>query len=210
MQVDLIDIMGTDLTVVNAARVSFNKFHDKFEVGDKKLIEYLAKHNHWSPFAHPQVSFRIKAPIFVARQLVKHQIGLTWNEVSRRYIDTKPEFYIPKGWRKRATDKKQGSGTELVDFLHLNDAYKRFLEYSLDLYRDLLENDTAPEQARLVLPLSTYTEWVWTGSLYAFSRVCNLRLGKNSQLETREIAKLISEHMEKLFPISWKVLINVE
>ncbi len=118
MKVELIEKLGTDLTVVNAARVSFDKHHNKFIESDEKLIKYLASHGHWTPFAHPQLQFRISAPIFVARQLVKHQIGLVWNEVSRRYVDSKPQFYIPKAWRSKPTDKKQGSGSEMIELTH--------------------------------------------------------------------------------------------
>jgi len=207
MNVQLIDAMGTDLTVVNAARVSFDKYHEDFTAGDEKLIAYLARHGHWTPFGHPQLQFRITAPIFVARQLVKHQVGLVWNEVSRRYVDEVPNFFIPSQWRKRAEDKKQGSSKEFVDLnfkltynvmdLHTN---------ALELYRQLLEAEVAPEQARMVLPQSMYTEWYWTGSLYAFARVCNLRISEDAQEETQYIAQKISTLIETKFPISWKYL----
>jgi len=211
MEVQLIDTMGNDLTVVNAARVSFAKHHEEFTEGDEKLIAYLTEHGHWTPFGHPQLQFRISAPLFVARQLVKHQVGLVWNEVSRRYVDTVPLFYIPSQsrWRRKAEDKKQGSSEELSDLncklmskvldLHTN---------ALDLYRELLRTKVAPEQARLVLPQSMYTEWYWTGSLYAFSRVCNLRTSDDAQEETRYVAQEISTLIENKFPISWKYLIK--
>jgi len=209
MGVQLIDTMGNDLTVVNAARVSFDKHHKEFTRGDEKLIAYLARHGHWTPFGHPQLQFRISAPIFVARQLVKHQVGLVWNEVSRRYVDTIPLFYIPSQWRSRAEDKKQGSSTEFID---LNDKLiDKIIDLhtnALDLYRELLRVKVAPEQARMILPQSMYTEWYWTGSLYAFSRVCNLRLSDDAQEETREVVQEISAWMESQFPISWKYLIK--
>ena len=207
MRVDLIDALGTDLTVVNAARVSFDKHHEEFKQSDEKLISYLAKHGHWTPFGHPQLQFRVSAPLFVARQLVKHQVGLVWNEVSRRYVDTPPHFYITDKWRSRATDKKQGSGETLVPLKGQDYAYVQAAHIAcVDAYTHLLELGVAPEQARMVLPQSMYTEWYWTGSLYAFSRICNLRLSGDAQLETREIAQQISEQTNKKFPISWKYL----
>jgi thymidylate synthase (FAD) len=219
IEVALVDTMGSDLSVVNAARVSFDKSSDwnywRDEDGsvrtymkdaDKKLIAYLAKHNHWSPFAHAFLSFRIKAPIFVARQLVKHQVGLAWNEVSRRYVDSPPEFYMPDGWRKRADNVKQGSSDETIEPpLDTDDV----LRSCLSLYQEMIEDGICPEQARMVLPQSMMTEWIWSGSLYAFSRVCKLRLDAHSQQETQVVAKLIAEDCEYHFPVSWKELISV-
>ena len=209
MKVELIDSMGTDLTVVNAARVSFAKHHEEFTKGDEKLIAYLAKHGHWTPFGHPQLQFRISAPIFVARQLVKHQVGLVWNEVSRRYVDTVPVFHIPTQWRGKAEDRKQGSSKETVNLnFTITDAVIDLHTNALELYRQLLDAKVAPEQARLVLPQSMYTEWYWTGSLYAFARVCNLRTSEDAQEETRYVAQEISTLIETKFPISWKYLKN--
>ena len=205
MNVDLIDSMGTDLTVVNAARVSFDKHHKTFTDGDEKLIKYLAEHGHWTPFGHPQLQFRISAPVFVARQLVKHQVGLVWNEVSRRYVDDKPTFYSTENWRRKAEDKKQGSSNKEVHLhLRLKDDLIYIQEKAAQVYAELLLKGVAPEQARMILPQSMYTEWYWTGSLYAFSRVCNLRLSEDAQLETQEIANKLSELIDKQFPISWK------
>ena len=209
MNVDLIDSMGTDLTIVNAARVSFDKHHKTFTDGDEKLIKYLAEHGHWTPFGHPQLQFRISAPVFVARQLVKHQVGLVWNEVSRRYVDSQPAFYIPQDWRSRAVDKKQGSGQDIVhlseaDLIDISGIYFKAIE----IYDRLIKKGVAPEQARLMLPQSMITEWYWTGSLYAFSRVCNLRLSEDAQRETKEVAEMIAKFCSKKFPISWKYLIN--
>ena len=209
MKVEVVDSMGTDLTVVNAARVSFDKHHEEFTSGDEKLIAYLARHGHWTPFGHPQLQFRISAPIFVARQLVKHQVGLVWNEVSRRYVDTVPTFHIPSQWRSRAEDKKQGSGKEFRDLnFKITDKVIDLHTDALDLYRQLLDAKVAPEQARLVLPQSMYTEWYWTGSLYAFARVCKLRISDDAQEETKEVAQLISTLINNKFPISWKYLIK--
>lgn len=229
IQVDYIDHMGSDLSVVNAARVSFDKESDwecledtvpfghapiKKEGGwlvrlaekDKKLIAYLAKHNHWSPFAHAQVSLRIKAPIFVARQLVKHQVGLAWNEVSRRYVDSEPEFWFPKEWRGKPVNAKQGSDG-IADIGHLVPA-EDMITLMSNYYSVLLNAGVASEQARMVLPQNTMTEWIWTGSLYAFARVCNLRLDAHAQLETQEVARMISNIVQPLFPVSWGVLVN--
>ena len=209
MQVSLIDTMGTDLTVVNAARVSFDKHHEEITSGDEKLIAYLANHGHWTPFGHPQLQFRILAPVFVARQLVKHQVGLVWNEISRRYVDSVPTFYITDKWRSRAENKKQGSGDELI---HLDggdyDSIHKAHRAAVDAYANLLSKGVAPEQARMVLPLSMYTEWYWTGSLYAFARICNLRLCADAQEETRRIAEQISDIVKTKFPLSWKYLVE--
>lgn len=204
MKVDLIDSMGSDRTVVDAARVSFNKISEKFSEKDIKLIKYLADHNHWSPFAHCFVSFRIQAPIFVARQLQKHTVGLAWNEVSRRYVDSDPEFYIPDTWRKRAENVKQGSSDELADVDNIK--VTNAIEASLKLYLGLLKDGVCPEQARMVIPQSMMTEWIWSGSLYAFARVCKLRLDPHTQKETREIAQQIAGYMSDLFPYSWRSL----
>ena len=210
MTVTLIDSMGTDLSVVNAARVSYAKTKEKFEDKDEKLIKYLAQHNHWSPFGHASLQFRIKAPVFVARQLVKHQVGLTWNEVSRRYVDYQPELFEPKAWRGRPQNSKQGSDGEVV--LDMNDKHrlKTTMEQCLIIYDSFIKMGVAPEQARMILPQSMMTEWYWSGTLYAFARVCNLRCAKDTQQETRDIANQISKMCEELFPISWKYLIDVK
>jgi thymidylate synthase (FAD) len=217
--------MGTDLSVVNAARVSFDKksewYYDSekaewdlFEK-DEKLISYLAKHNHWSPFAHTTISLRIKSPIFVARQLVKHQVGLAWNEVSRRYVDSEPEFWFPKEWRGKPVNAKQGS-SGVFDKKFMVEGNKEIMDVhssnlchaSLELYKRAVYEGVAPEQARMVLPQNTMTEWIWTGSLYAFARVCNLRLDAHAQSETQEVAKMISDIIQPLFPVSWGVLVS--
>ena len=203
MNVNLIDVMGTDLSVVNAARVSFAKESDEFSDKDAKLIHYLAKHNHWSPFGHASLQFRIKAPIFVARQLVKHQVGLVWNEVSRRYVDDEPEFYIPESWRLKADDKKQGSSDETIEY-NLGST----LEFVKTTYQNMLKANIAPEMARMILPQNLYTEWYWSGSLMAFARVCNLRCKPDTQWETQQIANLIDIESKQHFPTSWRALRN--
>ena len=201
MNVNLIDVMGTDLSVVNAARVSFAKESDEFSDKDAKLINYLAKHNHWSPFGHASLQFRIKAPIFVARQLVKHQVGLVWNEVSRRYVDDEPEFYVPSEWRLKADDKKQGSSDETIEY-NLGST----LEFIKTTYQNMLRANIAPEMARMILPQNLYTEWYWSGTLMAFARVCNLRCKPDTQWETQQIANLIDIESKQHFPTSWRAL----
>ena len=216
MKVDLIDSMGSDLSVVNAARVSFSKeselewvekensptmYEQTLSDKDKKLIGYLAKHDHWSPFAHASLQFRIKAPIFVARQLVKHQVGLVWNEVSRRYVDDEPEFYIPTEWRLKAEDKKQGSTDETIEY-NIQGA----IEFVTQTYNNLLSANVAPEMARMVLPQNLYTEWYWSGTLMAFARICNLRCKPDTQLETQQIAQQIDMLAKEKFPVTWSAL----
>jgi thymidylate synthase (FAD) len=202
----LIDVMGTDLTVVNAARVSFGKKKEKFEEGDEKLIGYLAEHNHWSPFAHCSLQFHIKAPIFVARQLVKHQVGLVWNEISRRYVDTEPEFYEVDKWRGKPVDKKQGSDGEIEKQDSCTISQSVAQNHAINAYQNLLLTGVAPEQARMVLPQSLMTEWYWSGTLYAFARVCNLRCAEDAQYETRLVTNKIDIICKEKFPISWKKL----
>ena len=193
--------MGTDLSVVNAARVSFAKESNEFSEKDAKLIHYLAKHNHWSPFGHASLQFRIKAPIFVARQLVKHQVGLVWNEVSRRYVDDEPEFYIPQEWRLKADNKKQGSSDETIEY-----SLGSTLEFIKTTYNNMLKANIAPEMARMILPQNLYTEWYWSGSLMAFARVCNLRCKPDTQWETQVIANQIDCECKQHFPTSWRAL----
>ena len=201
--------MGSDKTVVNAARVSFNKEISKMRKSDEGLITYLAEHKHWTPFGHAQLQFRISAPVFIARQLGKHQVGLVWNEVSRRYVDSDVSFYTPPVWRKRAENKKQGSSDDIIVYDDiLFSSYTKLLKASELLYDTLLEKGGAPEQARMVLPQSMMTEWIWTGSLAAFARVVKLRDHDDAQKECQEIAQLISSEIAETedFKISWKVL----
>ena len=206
MEVTLIDKMGTDLSVVNAARVSYAKTKEVFDVKDEKLIKYLAEHEHWSPFAHASLQFRIKAPVFVARQLVKHQVGLVWNEVSRRYVDDAPELYKPDAWRGRPQNSKQGSDGEVKLDQTINYNMETTMESCLILYNSLLQKGVAPEQARMVLPQSMMTEWYWSGTLYAFARVCNLRCKPDTQKETQDVANEIDRLTKEAFPRSWKYL----
>lgn len=203
MNVEVIDKMGSDLSVVNAARVSFAKTKEVFDEKDENLIKYLATHNHWSPFGHASMQFRIKAPVFVARQLVKHQVGLVWNEVSRRYVDDEPEFYMPFLWREKAENKKQGSADTEVEF----DVTDITLACKA-VYNQMLEANIAPEMARMILPQSMMTEWYWSGTVYAFARVCNLRNKADAQEETRTVTYEIARHMKDHFPVSTKYLLE--
>jgi len=210
-----INHMGSDITVVNAARVSFGKRSGMvcvdhvigkwvLEDKDEKLIRYLAKHKHMSPFGHCFASFHVKAPVFVARQLVKHKF-LRWNEISRRYVDSEPEFYQPTEWRGRSDDKKQGSeGTITISDDIVEDLY----DDTVARYRLLLDIGVCPEQARMILPQSMMTEWYWSGSLDAFADMCKLRCASDTQAETREVATQISDSMGVLFPVSWDALLR--
>lgn len=253
IEVNLKHVLGTDLTVVNAARVSFAKesewewgSYDDYkkdpdnwhynatlksneseelcptgnfrrlkrskEWNDAGLIKYLAEKGHWSPFSHCTLQFHIKAPIFVARQLVKHRIGGEWNEISRRYVDDdsfKITFYKPDAWRERDKNKKQGSKDTSIPQEYLaNSTFDDFMNQALDIYKKLIDFHVAPEQARMILPQNTMTEWIWTGSLYFFARVCNLRLEKTAQYETRLVAQQISDDCQRMFPESWKHLVK--
>lgn len=258
MKVELIDYMGSDLSVVNAARVSFDKRaewdgHGELKEADKRLIQFLARGmttedfedfvddvadnflnredlidllwqwrrnpTHFTPFAHPHVSFRIEMPIFTARQLEKHQVGFVWSEVSRRYVDEKPTFFRPEYWRKRADNIKQGSsedrvwGYEIYDY---NDGkvlttpeaeYEELLAHAEKVYTDMIEGGMCPEQARIVLPQSMMTMWIWTGSLYGWANVYNQRKpGSHAQREVWPFAQSLADHMGRLFPVSWEAL----
>ena len=212
IEVTYIDHMGTDLSVVNAARVSFGKKHEEFKDKDIGLIRYLAKHNHKSPFNHTFATFHVKAPVFVARQLVKHEY-MPWNEISRRYVDEEPEFYQPEEWRGRSADKKQGSegSVGMIDVggkFPLSPTTIQSLSdgKSLEAYRNFIAAGVCPEQARMVLPQSMMTEWFWSGSLFAFAKMCGLRLKDDTQYETRVVAEKVEDEMMKLFPVSWEAL----
>ena len=212
ISVTLVDHMGSDLSVVNAARVSFGKSKEIYDdPADTKLINYLAKHNHWSPFGHASLQFHIKAPVFVARQMVKHQVGLVWNEISRRYVDDEPEFYTPDEWRGAPENSKQGSSEKVIDINPrgaMVDDYEKVCKSAKWTYEELLRKGVAPEQARMVLPQSMMTEWYWSGTLIAFARVCNLRCKSDTQKETRDVANQIDAIAHPMFPYSWEALRN--
>ena len=225
IQATYIDHMGSDLSVVNAARVSFGKksewnpnwrddHYEPLLTADSKLIKYLAKHKHISPFGHCFASFHVKAPIFVARQLVKHKF-LRWNEISRRYVDDEPEFYTPNVWRGRSADKKQGSDPDVVidtAYYDRDDGYNTWdgdaTSIAHEAYQKMIKLGVSPEMARMVLPQSTMTEFYWSGSLDAFADMCRLRCASDTQYETRVVADNINEKMEELFPVSWGALMD--
>ena len=228
--VQLVDSMGTDLTVCNAARVSFAKetewavdekaqerlketgspfrAEDLYVLSDKdeKLIRYLAKHQHWTPFAHPQITLRIKAPVSIRTQFFKHKQGFVENEISRRYVSFEPEFYHPE-WRGKPTNgAKQGSDDFINISPDVDKTFENMLRGCQTAYDQLLSEGVAPEQARFVLPQGMYTEWYWTGSLAAFARFYSQRIDEHAQWEIREYAKAIGEIIEPLFRVSWKYL----
>tara|TARA_R110002012_G_scaffold75735_1_gene191273 strand:+ start:1820 stop:2515 length:696 start_codon:yes stop_codon:yes gene_type:complete len=223
MEAELIDSSGTDLTVVNSARVSFDKESDwnkdipaigiqELKESDVKLINYLAQHNHFTPFTHCTITLRENVPLFVARQRFKHMVGFSYNEVSRRYVDSSPEFYEPKEWRRRASNAKQGSSNETVDIskgAYMNE-YQKALKTSEWTYNHLLRLGVCPEQARMVLPQSMYTSYYVTGSLYAFARAYNLRSDPHAQQEIQYLASLWDKIINVLYPTSWAALTNKE
>ncbi len=200
IKVEYIDHMGSDVNIVNAARVSFAKEVKEFNLStDGRLLNYLAKHNHWSPFAHTCISVRCKVPLFIARQLVKHQVGGNWNEESRRYIDSEPEFWLPEYFHYRPTNAKQGSGD-----IHRHSEYYIGYMYShteraLQVYKEMLTYDVAPEEARMVLPLNTMTNFIWTGSLLFFRRVIEQREDAHAQLAAQEFAAKLKEVVKPIY-----------
>lgn len=215
IKVTYVDHMGSDLSVVNAARVSFGKksaweCHDsqtiRLSERDTKLIKYLASHKHISPFGHAFASFHVKAPVFVARQLVKHKF-LRWNEVSKRYVDDTPKLYEPE-WRSRSADKKQGSGGPVEISLESEMLFHAACRNALTAYESMINEGISPEQARSILPQNMMTEWIWSGSLDAFSDMCRLRCKEDTQAETQEVAWAINLAMEDLFPVSWVALMD--
>tara|TARA_R110000737_G_scaffold102913_2_gene136285 strand:+ start:1644 stop:2405 length:762 start_codon:yes stop_codon:yes gene_type:complete len=221
MQITYVKHSGTDLDVVNAARVSFKKKSTwkpydgensnefRLEERDSKLIYYLARNKHFSPFNHCFATFHVKAPIYVSRQLQKHEY-MPWNEASRRYVDDNPEFYVPQYWRKKAEDKKQGSGDNMELTLFRTNCINNISSGATTTYRELIKDGVAPEMARSILPQSMMTEWIWSASLGAFSKMCNLRCTFNTQEETRIVADSISTILEGLFPVSWNALMSRE
>jgi thymidylate synthase (FAD) len=221
MEATLIDCMGSDDRVVDAARVSFSKLSSNYtKEQNEKLIKYLAKHGHWTPFGHPQITIREKVPIFVARQRFKHQIGFVYNEVSRRYVDDAPEFFTPKEWRGKPINAKQGSSDKVIDTLgsitvgnrvhtySTSGLYESHLRRSLELYNQMIEYGVAPEQARMVLPQSMMTEYYCTGSLAAWARAYKLRSDSHSQKEIQDLAAMWDSILRPLFPVSWGALVD--
>jgi len=206
-KVELLETFGDDLTVVNAARVSLGKHAEAFTERDAKLIQYLVKHEHTSPFFHPQARFRLRMPIWMAREWFRHTVGFARNEVSRRYVDDPPTFFVPAELRTRAANKKQGSN----DDVHPNNEILQKLiaaetKSAVTMYQALLDQHVAPEQARMILPQCMMTEFIETGSLAAYARLCGLRTGPDAQQEIQEVAQKVSEVLAVAFPVSWKAL----
>lgn len=227
IEVQLVDKMGDDLSVANCARVSFNKWKEEMDDKDVNLLNYLAQHKHTSPFRHVFLSVRCKAPIFLARQLAKHQVGLSWNEVSRRYVDFTPEFYYPEEWRKRPKGGiKQGSGEKYTSLFReaeyypdsfndislpcesVEDVYEEFIYHSIDLYEEMIAKGVAPEMARMILPQSMMTEWIWSGSLQAFFHMWALRSEGSAQIEAQDFAEKVGNILSKEFPNCFSALIK--
>ncbi len=226
MNVDYMDHSGSDLLVINAARTSFAKESKELTAKDVKLIHFLAREKHLLPFRHPTVTFRCKAPIFVARQLGKHQSGMSWSEESRRYIDSPPEFFWPDKWRKRAENVKQGSSDEEVVRLQTatfplrypsgvegpwtdtGTLVKTLVDRALCVYTELLDAGVAPEQARMILPQNMYINWVWSGTLLAWVHMVKQRTAPDTQRETQHFAHLVKTHLEKLYPVSMQALME--
>lgn len=202
--IELLESFGSDLTVVNAARVSFDKESNEFTPKDAGLINYLVKHEHNSPFFHPQLRFRIRMPIFVAREWYRHTVGFARNEISRRYVDSEPSMWIPEELRERDANLKQGSKDTIIDQNHeMLEVYKNVMKISLESYNTLLAAKVAPEVARAVLPQSMYTEFIETASLAAYARLCGLRMDPHAQKEIQEFATAVSQLTEPKFPVSW-------
>ena len=225
ISVEFVDKMGSDISVSNSARVSFGKWKEEFDEKDAKLIDFLAREEHMTPFRHNAIQVRCKAPIFIARQLGKHQAGLSWNEISRRYVDTKPEFFVPEVWRSRPEGGiKQGSGYDFSEHEQFNlyydqiycewdtgnikEAYEWFVDKCVDFYEQMLSKGVAPEMARMILPQSMLTEWVWTGNLLAFAHVYKLRIGEHAQVEAQAFAKELDKVCREHFPVAWSALVD--
>ena len=213
MKAELLGVFGNDLMVVNAARVSFGKWKEEFDESDSKLIRYLAKHDHFTPFCHPQIQFRITAPIFVARQWFRSTVGVARNETSRRYVDNSPEFFMPDEWRARPDGSiKQGSGNSVSQAVSEKTRanYQNLVELAEWSYMEAIEDGIAPEQARMFLPQSMETQLIETGSLAYYARICKQRLDSHAQVEIQELAQQVADSVAPLFPVSWPVLLGAK
>lgn len=221
MKAEYVDHLGDDLRVVDAARVSFDKksrwyFNEETKlhelcIKDVRLIRYLAKHGHWTPFSQPQITLRLTVPIFVARQDFKHQIGFTRNEVSRRYVDDDPEFFVPDVWRSRPEGSvKQGSGEAHEDSEIWGVVYEALIHHTNGLYRDMIGAGIAPEQARMILPQSMYTSYYTTGSLAAWARAYSQRVDAHAQKEIQDLYTEVGKIIAPLFPVSWEALTGIK
>jgi thymidylate synthase (FAD) len=211
IKVELIDHMGSDLAVVNAARVSFAKESTEFGDQDERLIRYLAKHDHWTPFAHTALQFRVAAPVPIRTQCFKHKIGLVENEESRRYISTRPEIYIPDQFRAKPEGSiKQGSADRHESSEGWRQEYIKLTDACVELYMEMLEDGICPEQARFVLPQGAIVNWIWTGNLVSFANFYNKRTEAHAQKEVGDVAIPLGSLVEQLFPVSWKALTTQE
>lgn len=212
MKVEYVNHMGSDLTVVNAARVSMDKHKEELDTSDERLINYLARHEHWTPFGHPQVTIRETVPIFIARQRLRHTIGFVYNETSRRYVDNPPEYFLPDEWRERPDGSiKQGSSSTPVQHqMAVWDLYKASVAKAHGAYMEMLQLGVCPEQARMILPQCMYTSYYVTGSLAAWARAYKLRIDSHAQVEIQELAQKWDEVISPLFPHSWKALTSEE
>lgn len=218
IKVELLDWMGNDLDIANAARVSFNKESDEFTFrsdkpkgSDEGLIEYLANHDHWTPFAHTALKFRVSAPVPIRTQCFKHKVGMVENEESRRYISTRPEVYIPEFFREKPEGSiKQGSAGKHRDSDLISQEYTRCTQNSVDLYESMITRGVCPEQARFVLPQGTIVNWIWTGNLMSFANFFNKRTDPTAQKEVQDVAIIVGSLVKDIFPVSWKALTNKE
>jgi thymidylate synthase (FAD) len=217
IKVALIDYMGSDLSVVNAARVSFDKESDwevdlvaldiRLAKADAKLIRYLAKHNHWTPFAHTSISLRMQAPIPIRTQCFKHKQGLVENEESRRYISSRPTLFVPDEFRSAPTNgAKQGSSGTHYQSFHWQERYEAHCRNCVETYEKMVADGVCPEQARFILPQGIMVQWIWTGSLYAFANFYNKRTDPHAQREIQDLARMVGQVIQPLFPVSWSAL----
>lgn len=212
LKVELVDSMGTDLSVVNSARVSYGKNKTAMGKDDERLIKYLASHEHWTPFAHTSITLRVGAPVPIRTQCFKHKVGMVENEESRRYISSEPEFYLPEEWRRgpEKGQSKQGSGAVHPASKEIQGDVSEHYDQSLRLYTKLIGMGVCPEQARFVLPQGTIVNWIWTGNLVSFANFYKKRTHPEAQKEIQELAHVIDELIEPLFPVSWRELVGTK
>ena len=211
MSVEVLEIFGNDEMIANVARVSYAKESSNYtKEQNSKLLKYLWSHKHVSPFRHPQVQFRIKCPIYVERQLFKHQVGISVNSISGRYVDFSDTYTRISEWRKQSKDSKQGSEGEIVEQDKAKKIEQEVIDFCKKAYEDLIGLKVSKEQARTVLPLNLNTEFIWTGSLLAFIHLCNLRLKKDAQQETREVVQKMAKEVFGLndFKETFKIVNN--
>lgn len=222
IKAELLDWMGDDLAVVNAARVSFSKESELQEyenhagdlmvglkISDARLIDYLAQHNHWTPFAHTALKFRCSAPVPIRTQAFKHKVGMVENEESRRYISSTPEIFIPEFFRSKPEGSiKQGSGDRHYNSDNWVAYYESACQKAVNVYLDMLDDNVCPEQARFILPQGTIVNWIWTGNLVSFANFYLKRTDTNAQKEVQVLAESIGEQVSKIFPVSWKALVG--